>query len=103
MTMEFYFDENKCKEAGYLKDDCLNTVRKLFTAQNKNGTIKETEEGIFEGTLKDFDAFGAALDFSGSKWFQNTISGWYWTVPEMESGKNRVDMVAVAKKYDSWN
>jgi len=102
MTMEFYFDDKKCDEAGYLKEDCLGAVRNHFVKRNKNGTIREIEEGIFEGTMDDFDAFTSALYFENREWFRETVSGWYWTIPEMESGKERVDMVACAKECNAW-
>ena len=102
MTMEFYFDDKKCDEAGYLKEDCLDAVRKHFTKRNKNGTIREIEEGIFEGTMDDFSAFGTAVNFEDYEWLRETVSEWYWTIPERESGKNRVDMVASAKEYGLW-
>jgi len=102
MTMEFYFDDKKCEETGYLKEDCLDAIRRHFAKNNPNGTIKETSEGIFEGVLKDINTFGFLVALEEKEWFRETVSGWYWTVPEMESGKNRVDMIASAKEHGLW-
>jgi len=102
MTMEFYFDDKKCEETGYLKEDCLDAIRRHFAKNNPNGTIKETSEGIFEGTLKDYNAFGTTIFLDECEWFKATASGWYWTIPEMESGKRRFDMIADSKKHGTW-
>lgn len=102
MIMEFYFDDEKCEKAGYEKEECLNALRRHFAKNNQYGTIKETSEGIFEGEWHDFDAFGTTIFVTNCEWFKSTTCGWYWTVPEWESGKEREDMIASAKEYGQW-
>ena len=94
MKMEFYFDEDKCKEYGISEECCLATIRKRFEDHNINDTIEETDDGVFEGTEDDFAAFATMLVFENCEWFQNTIGEWYWTM--IDGGELiRQDMVAL--------
>ena len=43
MKMEFIFDDDKLKQNGYTKDQCLNVIRKMYARHNSK-TIKEIQK-----------------------------------------------------------
>ncbi|HPZ00190.1 MAG TPA: hypothetical protein PLS28_01815 [Clostridiales bacterium] len=102
MTMEFYFDDKKCEETGYLKENCLNAIRRYLQERNKNGTIKETSEGVFVGTFDDIKTFCQLSFLADVSWFKSTISKWTWSVPEMDGYEYQYDMISGAKKHGLW-
>ena len=77
MKMEFIFDEEKLKKEGYTEEQCLDIVRDYFKKFNSD-TIKETKKGFFEGTEKDWGAFGSTANFLNTNWFPKVIKEWYW-------------------------
>ena len=79
--MEFIFDKEKLKRAGYEEEQCLNAIRKHFNSY-KSKTIKEIAKGIFEGTDDDWNAFGSTARFPYTSWFLKVIKEWYWYVDE---------------------
>ena len=58
MKMEFIFNMEKFKKAGYDEEQCLKAIRKHFDSY-KSKTIKEIKKGIFVGTDDDWNAFGS--------------------------------------------
>ncbi len=79
--MEFIFDKNKLKENGYTEEQCLNAIRKHFNSYNSK-TIREIENGVFEGSEEDWSAFGSTSRFPYTNWFLKVIKEWYWYVDE---------------------
>lgn len=78
MKMEFIIDDEKCKKEGFEKADCYIVIRKHFDKWNKNGTIKEIQEGIFVGEEDDINAFGSTFSLTDTNWFLKVIKEWYW-------------------------
>lgn len=91
MKMEFIFDKDKLKQAGYKEEQCLNAVRKHFQKYNSK-TIKETKKGFFEGVDEDWDAFLSASRFPYTSWFLKVIKEWYWYIDEEDGlGEQKED------------
>lgn len=80
MKMEFIIDDERCKKEGFKRTDCLNEIRKYFKKFNKNGTIKEIQEGIFVGEENDRVAFGTTACLTHTNWFLKVIKEWNWYV-----------------------
>lgn len=80
MKMEFIIDEEKCKKEGFKREDCFNVIRGHFDRWNKNGTIKEIQEGVFLGEEEDLNAFGSTFSLTGTNWFLKVIKEWNWYV-----------------------
>ena len=78
MKMEFIMDDEKCKKEGFEKGDCYAVIRKHFDKWNKNGTIKEIQEGVFVGEEDDINAFGSTFSLTDTNWFLKVIKEWYW-------------------------
>lgn len=70
---EFIIDDEKCKQEGFKRTDCLNELRKYFKRLNKNGTIKEIQEGIFIGEETKINAFGSTFSLTDTNWFLKVI------------------------------
>lgn len=101
MKMEFVFNEEKLKQEGYSINDCLNVIRKHFAKFN-SPTIKETRQGVFEGSDKDWSAFGSTACLSNTNWFLKVIEKWYWYVDEGDGkGTQKEDFLASYYKYRS--
>ena len=81
MKMLFIFDKDKLKEEGYKEEQCFAVIRKHFESY-KSPTIKEVQEGVYEGAEEDWDAFAATSRFTYTKWFLKVIKEWYWYVDE---------------------
>lgn len=91
MKMEFIFDKEKLKKAGYTEKQCLNAIRKHFNSY-KSKTIKETKKGFFEGTDDDWNAFVSATGFPYTKWFLKVIKEWYLYIDEEDGlGEQKED------------
>lgn len=80
MKMEFIIDEEKCQIEGFNRQDCLNVIRKHFDKFNMRRTIKEIQEGVFEGYEEDRNAFGSTFCLTNTNWFLKVIKGWNWYV-----------------------
>lgn len=78
--MEFIIDDEKCKKEGINKTDCFADIRRHFYEWNKNGTIKEIQEGIFIGEETDINAFGSTFSLTDTNWFLKVIKEWYWYI-----------------------
>ncbi|MBR0350436.1 MAG: hypothetical protein IJH76_01200 [Clostridia bacterium] len=91
MKMEFIFDKNKLKKAGYKEEQCFNAIRKHFDSYNSK-TIRETKAGVFEGNDDDWNAFASAVILPHTKWFLKVIKEWYWYVDEEDgNGEQKED------------
>lgn len=103
MKMEFIFDKNKLEKAGYKEEQCLNAIRKHFEEWDSK-TIKETQQGVFEGTDDDWEAFASATVFPYTKWFLNVIKEWYWYVDEGDGlGEQKEDCLESYYKIQAVN
>lgn len=81
MKMEFVFDKDKLLKYNYTEKRCLDVIRKHFKSFNSK-TIKEIENGIFEGSEEDWNAFSSTARLPYTSWFLNVIKEWYWYVDE---------------------
>ena len=55
---------------------------KWFLIALKRKTIKEVENGVWEGEEEDWNAFGSTARFPYTSWFLKVIKEWYWFVDE---------------------
>lgn len=78
MKMEFIIDDEKCKKEGFEKQQCLEIIKKHFAKYNKRGTIKEIQNGVFEGEESDLIAFGSTFCLTSTNWFLKVIRQWNW-------------------------
>lgn len=100
MRMEFIFDDNKLKQNGYTKDQCLNVIRKMYARHNSK-TIKEIQEGVFIGNDTDWETFSTSICLADSSWFLKVIKEWYWYVDEHDgNGIQKEDMLSAYYKYN---
>lgn len=101
MKMEFIFDDDKLKQNGYTKDQCLNVIRKMY--RHKSKTIKEIQEGVFEGyTDADWGILLSAIHLTDTSWFLKVIKEWYFYVNEYDGkGIQKEDCLAAYYKYNS--
>lgn len=104
MKMEFIFDDVKLKQNDYTKDQCLNVIRKMYARHNSK-TIKEIQEGVFEGyTDTDWSILVTAANLPHTKWFLKVIKEWYFYVDEDDGkGIQKEDCLASYYKIKMWN
>lgn len=81
MRMEFFFDKEKLKKEKLTEEKCLDNIRKYFN-KYKSDTIREIKPGYFEGTDKDYGAFGFTAELPYNEWFLKVIKEWYWYIDE---------------------
>lgn len=81
MKMIFVFDKEKLKKNGYKEEQCFKAIRNHFNSY-KSKTIREVENGVWEGEEEDWNAFGATARFPYTSWFLKVIKEWYWFVDE---------------------
>lgn len=99
MKMEFIFDEEKLRQEGYTKEQCLNVIRNHFSRLNRHNTIREISEGVFEGNDNDYGAFSSAAKFPYSNWFLKVIKEWYSYMDEEDGrGEQKEDMLVLHDK-----
>ena len=79
--MIFAFDKEKLKKTGYKEDQWIKAIRNHFNSY-KSKTIKEVENGVWEGEEEDWNAFGSTARFPHTSWFLKVIKEWYWFVDE---------------------
>lgn len=101
MKMEFIFDDDKLRQNGYIKDQCLNVIRKMYAKYNSK-TIKEIQEGVFEGhTDNDWSILVIAVNLTDTSWFLKVIKEWYFYVDEGDGkGEQKEDCLEVYYKYN---